>query len=111
MKPTKEQIQHVNYHLAAPAMIAALKVTALDARISAWLAENDPQALKQIDNAIADAEPYDVPPIVAARIAARAKAEAAGPLTDEQRVPYATNPAVMQHGPKIVIRDNDVEHD
>ena len=32
-------------------------------------------------------------------------------LTDEQRVPFATNPHVMQHGPKIVIRDNDVQGD
>ncbi len=36
---------------------------------------------------------------------ARARADAAGRLTDEQRVPFATNPAVMQHGPKIVIKD------
>jgi hypothetical protein len=36
----------------APVALAALKVIALDARISAWLVENDPQAMKQVLNAI-----------------------------------------------------------
>jgi len=40
-------------------------------------------------------------------VLAREKAKAAGTLTDDQRVAFATNPSVMQHGPTIRIRDDD----
>jgi hypothetical protein len=61
---------------AATVMANALKVVALDPKISAWLAEHDPKALEQIDNAIAEAEPLDMPPQIWARVRARAEKRA-----------------------------------
>ena len=57
----------------------------------------------------ADADAYrrELRTIGIARLRIERK-EVAEPLTDEQRVQFATNPAVMQHGPRIVIRDTDV---
>lgn len=55
------------------AMLAALKVIALDVKISRILAATDPKALQQVDNAIAAVETETTPPVIAARIATRKK--------------------------------------
>lgn len=50
--PTSEGTANAFLMAASPKMLNALKVFILDPKISAWLQENDPQALKQAKNAI-----------------------------------------------------------
>jgi hypothetical protein len=75
------------------ALLAALQVITRTPHIRAYLTEHDPKALQQADKAI-HAATGETPAALVRR------------LTDEQRVQYATNPNVMQHGPTLRIRDD-----